>query len=78
MKRIIKQVEIFVTSVQHAMDAGQISKRLLELFPSYKVTFDLDDCDRILRVEIPDGSINRPAIRQLVLASGHHCEVLPD
>jgi hypothetical protein len=44
-------VEIFKTNVQEVNDANAIIQKLLEHFPSAKINFDLEDCDKILRVE---------------------------
>lgn len=44
-------VEIFKTTVERSEEAEQIILSLLEQFPDYKINFDLEDCDKILRVE---------------------------
>jgi hypothetical protein len=67
-------VEVFKTNVQEVDDANAIIQELLEHFPSAKINFDLEDCDKILRVE---GStiIDRPII-DLLFIKGFRCEVL--
>ena len=47
---------------------------LSEEFPSFKINFDLSDCDRILRVE--GENINALPIMLLVKSQGFNCEVL--
>ena len=44
-------VEIFKTNVRKKADAIYIINFLKNLFPDYKINFDLEDCDKILRVE---------------------------
>lgn len=44
-------VEIFKTNVQKESDRDYIMMVMQNQFPDYKVNFDLEDCDKILRVE---------------------------
>jgi hypothetical protein len=44
-------VEVFKTNVDGAEQARDIVHKLSEPFPSYKVSFDIDDCDKILSLE---------------------------
>ena len=44
-------VEIFKTNVQEIAVANYIVEQLLERFPMYTINFDLEDCDKILRIE---------------------------
>ena len=48
--------------------------KLLLLFPGSRVNFDLEDCDRVLRVE--GENICCQKIARLLKASGYCCEVL--
>lgn len=48
---IIKTVLVFKTNVYKKSDAGKIVKLLNKELPNTKANFDLDDCDKILRVE---------------------------
>ena len=45
-----------------------------EAFPSFRINFDLSDCDKVLRVEGDD--IEAVRIMILVKESGFSCEVL--
>ncbi|HKZ37375.1 MAG TPA: hypothetical protein VJ184_06985 [Chryseolinea sp.] len=47
----MKVVEIFATNVQEISQATHLVTMLRNLFPDYLINFDLDDCDKILRVE---------------------------
>ena len=44
-------VEVFKTNVDLVEQSDIICARLLNLFPNLQINFDLDDCDRILRVQ---------------------------
>jgi len=46
-----KIVEIFKTDVSTISDANSIIKKLRMHFPSFRINFDLNDCDKILRLE---------------------------
>ena len=68
------QVEVFKTNVSDTEAADLIRKNLLLVFPECKINFDLQDCDKILRIE---GNQVLPAtVKDLVKSSGFHCEVL--
>ncbi|MGZ3986572.1 MAG: hypothetical protein ACXVMN_11295 [Flavisolibacter sp.] len=67
-------VEVFKTNVERSLEAQQLTALLLLHFPGARINFDLQDQDRILRVEarncLPD------KIERLVKESGFHCRVL--
>jgi hypothetical protein len=44
-------VEVFKTNVDTLQKKIVILSKLNDLLPDCKINFDLDDCDRILRVE---------------------------
>jgi hypothetical protein len=44
-------VEIFRTNVKNKRLAGKVLKALQSHLPAFNYNFDLDDCDRILRVQ---------------------------
>ncbi len=48
-------VEIFKTNVRNKFDSNYIIAIIQRQYPNYKINFDLEDCDKILRVE---GSLN--------------------
>jgi len=67
-------IEIFKTNVELEEQGEHIMDELIQLFSSVKINFDLDDCDRILRVEGHEFSVDR--IRETIHALGFTCEVL--
>jgi hypothetical protein len=71
-------VEVFKTDVQYADDARMLTDRIHRAFPGYKANFDLEDCDRILRVACTHGDINPARIISLLNHMGVWAEVLAD
>lgn len=64
-------VEIFKTNVQEQLHA-QALLRLLHLnLPNHRMNFDLDDCDKILRVEGKE--VEPEKILHLVSETGFTC-----
>lgn len=44
-------VEVFQTNIRTESRAKKIKAALLLLMPAAKISFDLEDCDHILRIE---------------------------
>jgi hypothetical protein len=67
-------VEVFKTDITCRETAENILRHLQQLFPTAEVNFDLEDCDKILRVK------NQYDISHLVIdlvnEKGHLCEIL--
>lgn len=68
-------IEVFKTNVQEMEQSKMIVVKLLEHFPNSIINFDLEDCDKILRVHAP--SISNHHIIELLNSYGYHCEPLP-
>ena len=67
-------VEVFKTNVEDKHLAEKIIAHLNEELPECKINFDLDDCDRILRIE--GELLPVKIIRQKVQNRGFFCELL--
>ena len=67
-------VEVFKTNVMESGRAKELIKNLIDQFPSLKINFDLDDCDKILRVE--GENIQPEPVIRIVNARGYECSVL--
>jgi len=70
----MKSVEVFMTNVQDVSQANYLIKMILKIFPGYLVNFDLEDCDKILRVE--SDIIDSNAIIRLLSSNNVRCEIL--
>ena len=44
-------IKVFKTTVSHQNAAKAIVATLLTKYPGYRINFDLQDCDHILRIE---------------------------
>jgi hypothetical protein len=66
-------VEVFKTNVEDKTIADNIAAELRELFGG-NINFDLDDCDKILRVESEE--IIPEKISEVLFRKGFICEVL--
>jgi len=66
-------VEIFKTNVEQTCQAADIVRQLTQLFPHCRINFDLEDCDRILRIESQNGFINSQQIIKLMMGHGYAC-----
>lgn len=69
-------IEVFKTNVLLEEDAALIVKAWKTEFPHSVINFDLDDCDRILRVQAHQQVI--PYVPELVKQYGFACEPLAD
>lgn len=70
-------IEIFKTNVNSKRQSGRILKMLERIFPDASFVFDLEDCDKILRVDhIERRQIT--TIRNEIINLGFACEILED
>jgi len=68
-------VEVFKTNVTSNHQAKQLV-HLIEDYFDYKVNFDLEDCDHILRVEAYSEEVQPQPLINLLENMGVHAEVL--
>jgi hypothetical protein len=69
-------IYVFKTSVGTASDI-EVLKPHLEDLPQTKWSFDLEDCDRILRIDSRPG-ISADTVIRILQHKGFACEVLLD
>jgi hypothetical protein len=67
-------IEVFRTNVAEPGHAEQLVNMLLEHFPDGKINFDLQDCDRILRID--QQGLAPEKVIQLMQENGYECCVL--
>ncbi len=70
------KILVFKTNVQHPDTAGLILLELSTLQGVQRCNFDLQDCDRILRIEA--SNIPPHLITQQLHCAGYYCEELMD
>lgn len=71
-------VEVFKTNIHCQAHALAIGNFLQDIFQCYVVNFDLDDCDRIMRIRSLRDSVDSERVCRLVLAMGFEASVLSD
>jgi len=67
-------VEVFKTDVEQTEQSELLISQIICHVPNGKINFDLEDCDRILRVEAE--RISNETIIGLLNQNGFHAEVL--
>jgi hypothetical protein len=71
-------VEVFITDVKDHREAQLLLEQIHAAFTGYEANFDLEDCDRILRVLSITGRVESHRVIGLLKKLGCHAEVLPD
>ena len=67
-------VEVFKTNVASEDDADQILAMLRMLYPGHRINFDLEDCDKILRISGEE--IDPRNIISILFDNGFNCGIL--
>ena len=71
-------IEVFKTDVDDSKYADILVEHIQRIFQGYEVNFDLQDCDKILRVKNVCGMVNSDRLIQVLSKFGFHAEVLQD
>ncbi|MEP7264048.1 MAG: hypothetical protein ABI772_06110 [Bacteroidota bacterium] len=66
-------VEVFKTNVVSKQEASLLVEVLQKKYPHAKINFDLDDCDRILRMK---GFVEAEEVEYLLTQKGYYCKVI--
>jgi len=74
MAMLLNMVEVYRTNVRHKRQARKLLDVLSKQFPMFSINFDLEDCDKILRVE--GKNIPQEKIARLLTENGYQCSVL--
>jgi len=69
-----KVVLVFKTNVHDLKIARWLVTELQQHFPMHRINFDLDDCDRILRIEGQD--LEEALVAAMLHAKGYECSIL--
>lgn len=67
-------VEVFKTNVKTKRNADMVVHRIKRILPVGRVSFDLEDCDKVLRIEATE--IQSQSILNLLLELGFTCTLL--
>jgi hypothetical protein len=71
-------VEVFKTNVKDPHHAAMLIDRIHKTFVGYNANFDLEDCDKILRVKSTSDLVQSDVLIDLLEDLGFVAEILPD
>ncbi|MFC0518273.1 hypothetical protein ACFFGT_28930 [Mucilaginibacter angelicae] len=71
-------VEVFKTNVNRRRQASMLLDAIHKTFGNHTANFDLDDCDRILRVQCDNGTLCAKSLINFLHELGCRAEVLND
>ena len=71
-------IEVFRTNVTRKKASKRIREQLLEILPGAFIHFDLEDCDKILRIERREQPIDVLRVIEWMKKTGFECELLND
>lgn len=69
-------IEVFKTNVQNREEAKALIERLIHYFPDSRINLDLEDCDKVLRIQLDAGAIDILRIKHVGRALGFHIDDL--
>lgn len=69
-------VEVFRTNVKNRGHAKRLLNQIHKTFADYNANFDLQDCDRILRVKCTTSEIEPSCVINLLQDFGFKAEIL--
>ena len=72
----MKSIEIFKTNVSGKRNARYLIGEMNALFPNHKISINLNDSDKVLRIENRKGPVKTKEIMQLLERRNFRCEVL--
>jgi hypothetical protein len=71
-------IEVFKTNITDREKAKRLIEEIHKTFAGYKANFDLDDCDKVLRVVSSTGDLEQACFIDWLKKLGCNAEILPD
>ena len=71
-------IEVFKTNVEDSSHAVLLVEQIHKTYTHYTANFDLEDCDKILRVESKLSGIEPSPLINLLNEFGYDAEILQD
>ena len=72
----MRAVEVFKTNVLNKRAAKAIMEEIGLHQPQYKCNFDLEDCDKVLRIENASGRVDAQLIFTILEKNNHEGAIL--
>jgi hypothetical protein len=66
-------VEVFKTDITSTAESSRLVALLQRKYPDARINFDLDDCDKILRIK---GTVQNQEVVAVLNENGYSCTVL--
>ncbi|MEX0646817.1 MAG: hypothetical protein WEA56_02375 [Balneolaceae bacterium] len=70
------KIGVYKTTIYNKSEASRITDLILDEIPDCDVSFDLEDCDKVLRIET-SGPEAEEAAKGILEKSGHKIEPIP-
>ena len=74
----MQTIEVFKTNINCPEKAKQLVEHIHKTFAACKANFDLDDCDKILRIVSTTGNIESLHFINWLKKYNCYAEILPD
>lgn len=71
------KVGVYKTDIEDESEAESILKKIRRELPGSNPSIDLEDCDKVLRVEFSGYLIDEPGLKEILKDHGYKMEVLP-
>ena len=71
-------IEVFKTDIGDPKEAKRLVDLICHAINHCEANFDLEDCDRVLRVECKKGSFNSLEVIEILNRAGFQVEVMED
>lgn len=73
----MRRIGVYKTDVDKQPAAKIILEAIFRSCPDCDASFDLEDCDNVLRVDSLQGEINESKLRKILQNHGYQIEKLP-
>lgn len=70
-------VKVYKTDIDDKSRAKTILDEIRQLLPGSNPSIDLDDCDKVLRIENKVAEINESKLKKILNSYGYKMEILP-
>jgi hypothetical protein len=70
-------ISVYKTSVDSEAEAKAIAELISREIPFSNISFDLDDCDNVLRIEIDHGEFDEEIVTHIFKSKNQKLETLP-
>jgi hypothetical protein len=67
-------IEVFKTNVEQIEHSEMLIDQIINQIPNSQINFDLEDCDKILRIEAEN--VSNQIIIEILFQNGYYAEAL--